>query len=91
MSEDVVRSLIIKIDKMAIDVAVILTKATMTETQDIKQHAEIDKCIEELKSDVIEIKNTLNQGIGAKMAIAYIITTGISVVALFIAYSALKH
>ena len=85
MSEDGVRSLIIKIDKMAIDIAVLLTKSTITETQDLKEHAKFDKAIESLKQRQKVTEDILTQWTGNKILILWIISTAIAV------YAAIKH
>ena len=85
MSEDVVRSLIIKIDKMAIDLAVLLTKTTITETQDLKEHAKFDEAIESLKKRQKFTEDILTQWTGNKILILWLISTGIAI------YAVIKH
>lgn len=85
MSDDVVRALIVKIDKMALDLAIVVTKVTMSETYDTKQHDDIDKEIAELKTTVKTHGEILNQWLGSKMLILWLITTGIAL------YAAAKH
>ena len=85
MSEDVVRSLIIKIDKMAIDLAVLLTKSTITETQDLKEHAKFDEAICDLKKRQKVTEDILTQWTGNKILILWIISTAIAI------YAAIKR
>ena len=85
MSEDVVRSLIIKIDKMAIDLAVLLTISTITETQDSKEHAKFDEAICDLKKRQKVTEDILTQWTGNKILILWLISTAIAI------YAAIKH
>ncbi|HEY3425725.1 MAG TPA: hypothetical protein VGL27_13075 [Negativicutes bacterium] len=70
MSDDIVRSLIEKIDSMAIDVAIIKTKISNTENMNLEER-------------IRTLEGVVNQWTGSKVLLLWLITTGIAVFAAF--------